>query len=464
MAEELAAVVLAAGQGKRMKSELPKVLHRLAGRSMIRYVIDVVLSVAPARIVVVTGHGGQAVRDEIGPAVEYVEQREQLGTGHAILQTKDLLGEHRGGVLVLYGDMPLLTQEEVASVLRAYRDGLGDAVILTCELDDPTGYGRVIRNGDGTVARIVEEADATDDIASIREVNVGVYCFRAPKLFESLGKISPGNAQGEYYLTDVLAEIVGGGGKVAAVRATSPLNVMGINNRADLARADAVVRGRIVERLMADGVSFIDPSGSYIDWGVEVGQDTLILPGTFLEGKTIIEEGVVIGPFARVIDSIVRKGARLSYCVISESEVGRGVSIGPFTHLRPGCRIEDGCKIGNFAEIKGSRVGAGSKVPHHCYIGDSDVGSDVNIGAGAVTVNYDGQKKHRTLIGDGAFIGCNSNLIAPVEIGEFGYIAAGSTISKDVPPESLAVARAKQMNREGWARSRLRRGKGSSGT
>lgn len=456
LADELVAIILAAGQGKRMRSELPKVLHRVAGRPMIQYVIDLVRGMGFRRVIVVTGHRGQEVRAEIGPVADFVEQTEQLGTAHAVLQTRILLGEHQGGVVVLYGDMPLLTEVDVIPLIRAFRDGLGDAVMLTCELDDPTGYGRVVRGRDGTVLGVVEDSDAVGETKSVREVNAGVYCFNASQLFRFLEKVSPRNVQGEYYLTDVLELMARAGGKLTAIKASNPVNVMGVNSRLDLARADAIVRGRIIERLMGEGVGFVDPNSSYIDWGVEVGSDTLILPGTFLEGKTIVEENVVVGPFARITNSIIRKGARLSYCVITDSEVGCGASVGPFTHLRPGCTIGDGCKIGNFAEIKGSTVGPGSKIPHHCYVGDSEVGSMVNIGAGAVTVNYDGIKKHRTRIGDRAFIGCNANLIAPVQIGEFGYIAAGSTISKDVPRESLGVARAKQKNREGWVKSRLK--------
>lgn len=420
------------------------------------HVVRTVRAAGVPRVVVVVGYQAEEVKACLGTAVEYVTQHEQLGTGHAVLVTREVLADFAGDVLVLYGDTPLITPETLVALVGAHQAQEAAATVLTAELENPTGYGRILRDPQGQLAGIVEEADASDAERAIREVNTGLYCFSAPALFPALERLSPGNRQGEYYLPDVIKVFLGLGRRVAAVRAPDPLAVLGVNTRRQLAEVQSRLRWRILEALMDDGVTVMDPATTFVDWGVRIGRDTVLHPFTVVEGRSEVGAGCVIGPGAHLIDARLHDGVQVRHSVVAQSELEEGVTVGPFSHVRPGSRLARGARVGNFAEIKNSSLGAGSKVPHHSYVGDTTMGAGVNFGAGAVVVNYDGRHKHRTRIGDRAFIGCNANLVAPVEVGEGAFVAAGSTVTRDVPAEALGIARARQENKPGWARRRAR--------
>ncbi|MDN5292919.1 MAG: bifunctional UDP-N-acetylglucosamine pyrophosphorylase / glucosamine-phosphate N-acetyltransferase [Eubacteriales bacterium] len=444
------AIILAAGKGTRMKSETAKVLHRVAGRPMIEHVIAAVRQAGVAKIVIVVGHQGEEVCRYLGDEYTYVWQREQLGTGHAVMQTeKELMGSS-GPVLILCGDTPLLRGETLRELLTVHQREGNDLTLLTAWLDDPTGYGRIVRR-EGQVEAIIEEKDADAETKKIKEINAGVYCFDREKLFAALKEISPANAQGEYYLTDTLQIFARRGWKRGAVQVADPVEITGVNDRVQLARVGAILRERINTELMLSGVTIIDPATTYIEAGVKVGRDTIIYPQTYLEAGTEIGERCVIGPFTRIAQSVVGNDCTILASFVVESKIGNGVNVGPYAYLRPGTEVADGVRIGDFVEIKKSRIGTGSKVPHLSYIGDTTIGVGVNIGAGTITCNYDGVNKWPTIIGDGAFIGSNTNLVAPVEVGEGAVVAAGSTITKKVPPGALAVARERQYNIANWA-------------
>ena len=443
-------VILAAGKGTRMKSKLPKVLHRAAGKAMLQHVIDAADAAGARRNIVVTGFGGAIVRDAIGDSVEYVEQREQLGTGHAVLQTKELLGGERGTIMVLCGDTPLLTAELLARFHEEHVHAGAKATVLTAMMPNAKGYGRIIRRASGEVLKIVEHKDATEEERKIHEVNAGIYCFDAPALFSALAKVTNDNAQGEYYLPDVLSILYDAGEKIWAVVADNYESTLGINSRSQLAVAERILRRRKVEELMADGVTVIDPETTFVDSEVRVGMDTIIYPFTFLEGETIVGEDCCIGPHVRFCNMGIGDGVKAHYVYAHDAVVDGGVDLGQFTHIRPDTHLGEGVKLGNFVEVKNSEIGAGSKLPHLSYIGDCDMGENVNMGCGTITVNYDGKNKFRTVIGDDAFVGCNSNLVAPVTLGADAYVAAGSTITRDVPGGTLAVARARQKEIKGW--------------
>lgn len=445
----LETLILAAGKGTRMKSKLPKVLHKVGGKPMLQHVIDAAKKAGSSREVVVIGAGAELVAKTIQD-VEFVLQAEQLGTGHAVLSAKKNFAESTGNVLILCGDTPLLTAELLQEFTAAHDASTCAATVLTAKMPDATGYGRIIRDTDGTFQKIVEEKDADDLEKKIKEVNAGVYCFDVKKLFDALDKVTNDNAQGEYYLPDVLTILKGAGETVGVFTAPYCVETLGINTRAQLAAADRALRMRKEQALMEAGVTIVDPNTTFIDVDVQIGQDTIIKPNTYIEGKTIIGEDCVIGPDIRFTDMIVgnKVTAQFSYC--HEAEICDGVTLGPYVHIRPGTTIGKNVKVGNFVEVKNSNVGEGSKLPHLQYIGDTDMGSGVNVGCGTVTCNYDGKKKHRTTIEDNAFVGCNTNLVAPVTVGEGAYIAAGSTITKDVPKDNLAVARARQTNIDVW--------------
>ena len=443
-------VILAAGKGTRMKSKLPKVLHRAAGKAMLQHVIDAADAAGARRNIVVTGFGSNIVRDAIGDSVEYVEQHEQLGTGHAVLQTKDLLAGERGTIMVLCGDTPLLTAELLARFHEEHVHAGAKATVLTAIMPNAKGYGRVIRRDSGEVLKIVEHKDATEAEREICEVNAGIYCFDAQALFSALAKVTNDNAQGEYYLPDVLSILRDEGEKIWAVVADNYESTLGINSRNQLAVAERILRRRKAEELMADGVTIIDPQTTFIDAEVRVGMDTVIYPFTFLEGVTVIGEDCCIGPHVRFQNMAVGDDVKAHYVYAHDADVESGTDLGQFNHIRPDSHIGAGVKIGNFVEVKNSEIGAGSKLPHLSYIGDCDMGVDVNMGCGTITVNYDGKNKFRTVIGDRAFVGCNSNLVAPITVGENSYVAAGSTITRDVPEGALSVARARQKEIEGW--------------
>lgn len=424
---------------------------------MLGYVLGAAARLGVERPLVVVGHGSELVEEEIGPGVEYVHQTEQKGTGHAVLMARDRLTGLTGDLLVLYGDTPLLRAETLAGFVRFHEREQPACSVLTAILPDPTGYGRIVREPEtGAVLRIVEEKDASPVERTYREINTGIYCFALPMLLAVLEKLKPANAQGEYYLTDAVALIREAGGKVAALATGDPEEVQGVNSREQLAQVEAVVRREKNRTLMASGVSILDPASTFVDAEVEVGRDTVLLPFTWLEGRTRVGEECTVGPQVRLKDSELGDRVEVQFSVTDQARVEDDVHLGPFAYLRPGAHLEAGAKVGDFVEIKNSRVGAGSKVPHHSYIGDAEIGSGVNIGAGTITCNYDGVCKHRTVIGDDCFIGANSNLVAPVKIGEGAYVASGSTITADVPPGALGVARGRQRNVEEWATRRRR--------
>ena len=451
---DLTTVILAAGKGTRMKSSLPKVLHKAGGKAMLAHVLTAAKEAGARRNIVVVGFGGEAVEAALKGEAEFVTQAEQLGTGHAVLQAEPLLGGTQGTVLVLCGDTPLLTGKLLEKLVREHAAAGAKATVLTAVMPDATGYGRVLRSADGMVERIVEHKDATAEERAVREVNSGIYCFEAPDLFAALHEVGNDNAQGEYYLPDVLEILKKKGEKIFAVAADDYEETLGVNSRAQLAASEKILRRRKNEALMADGVTLMDPDTTYVDADVRVGRDTVLYPGTWLEGATVVGEGCEIGPSARFQDVKVGAHVTAHFCYAHECEIADGVTLGPYVHIRPATKLAAGVKIGNFVEVKNSVVGEGTKLPHLSYIGDADIGAGVNMGCGTITVNYDGKKKFRTEVGDNAFVGCNSNLVAPVRVGAGAYIGAGSTITKEVPEGDLAIARAHQKNITGWADKR----------
>jgi len=455
--QKITAVILAAGEGKRMKSTLPKVLHPICGRPLIRHVLTAVEELC-TKVIVVVGHGADAVRAELGASVSYCLQEQQLGTGHAVMQAAPLLPP-AGPVFVLCGDTPLLTAEVLRSLQAEHLLRGAAATVLTACLPQAAGYGRIVRDAVGALSRIVEDRDATVEERSINEINTGVYLFEAAALHRALPSLQNDNAQAEYYLTDVLQILLRQAMPVAACQVADWRMTLGINDRAQLAAAEESLRARINERLMLAGVTIKDPAAVYIDAGVQVGRDTQLLPGTMLLGHTSVGEGCVIGPHTEIRDSVLGEGVTVRHSVVSGSILEDGVYVGPFAHLRPETRLRSGVRVGDFVEIKKADIGTGSKVPHLSYVGDAELGRDVNLGAGTIVVNYDGSRKHVTRIGDGAFVGCNSNLVAPLTIGEGAFVAAGSTVTQDVPANALAVARARQVNKEKMAGRLLKKEK-----
>lgn len=441
----LAAVVLAAGLGKRFRSQVPKVLHQAAGHPLVYYVMKALRSVdgLDKTIVVVGPRADQvtkAVRD-VAPVAVFVDQREQLGTAHAVLCCRPHLEDFEGDVIVLPGDTPLLTSRSVERLVDEHRRSGADATLLTTELADPTGYGRIVRRPDGSFEKIIEEADADEDQRTIREVSTGVWCFRARPLFRALGQVGRDNVQGEYYLPDAAWYLAAEGGMMYTVEADDPREVMGVNDRGQLAEAAREIRIRVIEKLSASGVTFEDPATTYIDEGVEIGSDTVIRPSTYLEGGTKIGSGCSIGPVTRIVESAVGDRSEVTFSVVRESAIGSDCSIGPYANIRPGTQLADGAKAGAFVEIKASRVGEGSKVPHLSYVGDADIGANVNLGAGTITANYDCETevKSKTVVGDDACIGSDTILIAPVEVGRGGVTAAGAVVTKDVGEEEVVA-------------------------
>ncbi|MBM7855204.1 bifunctional UDP-N-acetylglucosamine pyrophosphorylase/glucosamine-1-phosphate N-acetyltransferase [Desulfohalotomaculum tongense] len=448
----LAAVILAAGKGTRMKSKLPKVLHQVGGKPMLGHVLDAVVKAGAEKTVVVAGYGAEQVESFVGNRAQVVYQEQQLGTAHALMQAAGILESFPGHILVVCGDTPLITPETLSQLVKCHADNQASATVLTTVMQDPTGYGRVIRDEQGRVDRIVEQKDGTPEELAVQEINTGFYCFAVPGLFDALKQISSDNAQGEYYLPDIIKIYNRQNKVVAASLCNDPREVMGVNNRQQLAAAEKELRARVLNRLMNDGVTVIDPAATYVDSTVTIEPDTVLYPGTILEGDVKIAGGCYVGPNTRIVSSIIGPGCRVQYSVVMDSEIGPGCTIGPFAYIRPECKLGSGVKIGDFVEVKKSEIGNNSKVPHLSYIGDSIIGKDVNVGAGTITCNYDGKKKHRTEINDGAFIGSNTNLVAPVKVGAGAVIAAGSTITKDVPRGALGVARGRQINKENWVK------------
>ncbi|MDG5473829.1 bifunctional UDP-N-acetylglucosamine diphosphorylase/glucosamine-1-phosphate N-acetyltransferase GlmU [Jeotgalibacillus sp. ET6] len=445
------AVILAAGQGTRMKSKLYKVLHPVCGKPMVEHVLEQVQHANMNEIVTVVGHGAELVQAQLGDRSEFVLQAEQLGTAHAVMQAKDRLQNKDGITLVVCGDTPLITAETMSSLIQHHEEQQAKATILTAHQEKPDGYGRIIRDENGLVKRIVEHKDANESERSVKEVNTGTYCFDNRALFKALENVSNDNVQGEYYLPDVIEILQTEGETIGAFQTAEASETLGVNDRVALSQAEGLMRARINEKHMRSGVSIIDPGNTYISNEAVIGRDTVIYPGTVILGETTIGEDCVVGPGSEFKDSSIGDRTSIKQSVVHDSAVGSDVTIGPFAHIRPQSSIGDEVKIGNFVEIKKASFGKASKASHLSYIGDAEVGSDVNIGCGSITVNYDGKKKHLTTIEDNVFVGCNSNLVAPVKIGKGAYVAAGSTITKDVPGEALSIARARQENKEGYA-------------
>lgn len=449
-------IVLAAGQGTRMKSKLYKVLHPVCGKPMVRHVIDELKQIGADQIITVVGHGADEVKNELKDDSEFVLQEQQLGTAHAVMQARDLLQDKEGLTLVVCGDTPLLKADTIKAMIDYHINNHSKATILTAVAEDPTGYGRVIRNEQGYVEKIVEHKDASDEEKAVKEINAGTYCFDNASLFHALQKVTNNNAQNEYYLPDVIGILKDAGQTVTAFTTNDFTEIFGINDRVALAQAGKIMQQRINEKHMRNGVTIIDPEQTYIDASVVIGQDTVIYPGTMVKGSTVIGTDCIIGPNSEILNCDIGNRTSIRQSVTHDSKIGSDVQIGPFAHIRPQSLIHDEVRIGNFVEIKKTEFGRKSKASHLSYIGDANVGSNVNIGCGSITVNYDGVNKFKTIIKDGAFIGCNSNLVAPVEIGEGAYVAAGSTITDNVPGDSLSIARARQVNKENYVKNRMK--------
>lgn len=454
--KKLAAIILAAGKGTRMKSAIPKVLHPVSGQPMLAYPVNVLKGLKSEKVAVVVGHGAEAVRSAFGASgVSFVLQKEQLGTGHAVMCAMKGLKGFKGDVLILSGDVPLITAETVKGLMKLHRAGGGKKPVLslvTMLLDDPRGYGRIVRDEHGSVVRIVEEKDCSAPQKGINEVNSGVYLADADFLRDNIKKLGNRNAQGEYYLPDLVELAAGAGRKVKALTHLNPNEVMGINNRVELAKANRLMRLRKAEELMYSGVTVMDPETAYIDSTVRIGADTTIYPGVHITGDTVIGSGCVVEEGSRITGSVVGDSTTIkSHSIIEDSVLGREVVVGPFARLRPGNSISDRVRIGNFVEVKKTSIGKGSKANHLSYIGDSVIGSGVNIGAGTITCNYDGYANHTTVIEDGAFIGSDTQLVAPVTVGKGAYVGSGTTVTRDVPAGSLVITRAGEKVVAGWA-------------
>ncbi|MCI9261864.1 bifunctional UDP-N-acetylglucosamine diphosphorylase/glucosamine-1-phosphate N-acetyltransferase GlmU [uncultured Adlercreutzia sp.] len=447
---ETAAIILAAGAGTRMKSKKPKVVHEVLGRPLVRWVVEAAKEAGADKVVAVVGHQ----REQVIPLVEddslVAVQQQQRGTADAVLAAKEALGDLDGAVVVLSGDSPLIRPETIAEMVALREEHQAAVVVLTMELANPFGYGRIVRDGAGEVERIVEQKDATVEEAAITECNSGFYCFDAQALFDALAQVDSNNAQGEFYLTDVLGIARAAGRPVLAYKTNDAEQCLGVNSRGQLAEATKVMQRRINERHMAAGVTMMDPSTVWIGPDVTIEPDVELLPNVMLMGTTAIGEDSVVGPNSRLTDTKVGKGCVIDETVAVEAQIDDGATCGPRAYLRPAAHLCEGAKAGTHVEIKKSTIGKGSKVPHLSYIGDTTMGEGVNIGAGSITCNYDGANKWPTVIGDGAFIGSDTMMVAPVTIGEGALVGAGSTITKDVAPGALALGRAKQQQVEGW--------------
>jgi len=451
---DTAVIIMAAGRGKRMKSSLPKVLHNLAGKPIINYVLDTVDQLDAKRKILIVGYKSDKIRELIGDKIEYVEQKEQLGTAHAVLQTEILLSDFKGDVLIISGDVPFLTLKTLRNLLKYHQTNNFSCTSVSTISKNPKGYGRIIRDKKGEIRGIIEEVDLSTDKKKITEINSGIYCFKKDKLFQTLNKVTPDNKQGEYYLTDTIKILLKEGLTVGNIIAQDYSEILGINNRLDLTDASQKVYQKTLQGLMLQGVTIIDLSSTFIEQGIKIGQDSIIYPFTIIEKDSKIGENCVIGPNSHLINSRIGKGVKVWASIIESSTVKEGANIGPYAHLRPGTIVKKGAKIGNFVELKKTVMGEDSKASHLTYLGDATVGKRVNIGAGTITCNYDGEKKHKTIIEDGVFIGSNNSLVAPVKLGKDSYTGAGSTITEDIPAGNLAIARSRQTNISGWRKKK----------
>jgi bifunctional UDP-N-acetylglucosamine pyrophosphorylase/glucosamine-1-phosphate N-acetyltransferase len=465
MASRLTVVILAAGLGTRMKSRKAKVLHRAGGKALVEHVVDTALELTPAeRVFVVVGHQADEVRRAIAtPGVRFIEQKEQKGTGHAVMVGREALAGLDGYLMILYGDSPLLRAETLRRLIDQATSSKGAGVLMSATMDDPTGYGRVIRSADGRVWQVVEQKAGTPEQLAIRESNMGIYCYRAELFWKHVGEIRTDNPAGEYYLTDMVEIFNRAGSFVEAMRIEDAREALGINTRLELADADRLLRERKTRELMLAGVTIEKPETVTIDAGVTIGMDTVVEAFAQIRGKTTIGENCRIGSCSVIEDSEIGDEVAIGpFTVVGTSKLERGVSAGPFARLRMENHVGAGAHIGNFVELKKTRMGAGAKAGHLAYLGDSEIGGEVNIGAGTITCNYDGFRKHPTRIGKGAFVGSNSTLVAPIEVGEGAYIAAGSVITDPVPNEALGLGRSRQVVKEEWAKKRRARAKGSA--
>jgi len=444
------AVILAAGEGKRMKSKKAKVVHEILGIPLVEWVYRSVKNAGIDDVVVVVGHKAEQVKEKMGDKVLYAFQEKQMGTGHALMQAQEYLNDKDGYVVVLYGDTPLISSQTISNTINYHKESANSATIITAELDNPDGYGRIVRSGDGSVKKIVEHKDASSDERNIKEINSGIYCFNIKDLTKALNELDNNNSQGEYYLTDTIEILINKGKKVGAIKVRDNNEILGINDRVQLAEAGRIIRDRIIRRHMENGVTIIDPDSTYIDEDVEIGIDTVIYPSTIIEGKTKIGEDCIIGPGSRLVSAQISDRVEIKNSVVLESSIDDDTKVGPFAYIRPGSTIGKKVKIGDFVEVKKSVIGDKTKISHLTYVGDAEIGKNVNLGCGVVVVNYDGQKKNKTIVGDNAFVGCNVNLISPVEVKSNAYVAAGSTITDEVPENSLAIARSRQVIKEDW--------------
>ncbi len=461
---KIAVVILAAGKGTRMKSSLPKVLFPICGRPMIDYVLDTAVAVEPKAIVVVVGHKGEQVSDSIisGWAkandmienVRFAWQKQMKGTGHAVMCAQSHLSSDCDNVLILCGDTPLITGDMLQKLTLNHISSNADLSLVTSLVDEPGDYGRIRRDKTGNIKGIVEANDLLPPDMNIREINAGIYIAKKRTLDALLSKLDDKNAKQEFYLTDIVRKGVEAGCTVSTLLWKNATTIQGVNDRYALTFAESYLRQTILRGLCLSGVTVRDIENTYIDYGVQVGFDTIINPGTLLTGQTNVGSGCIIGPNSHIVSSVIGDRCEIQFSVVENSKIGNNVKVGPFAHIRPDTIIDANVSVGNYAEIKNSIIGYGSKISHHSYIGDSLIGREVNVGAGTVTVNYDGTRKHKTVVEDNAFIGCNANLIAPVKIGRESYVAAGSTVTEDIPAGALGIARSRQVNKKGWVANR----------
>lgn len=444
-------LVLAAGEGTRMKSDTAKVLHKAAGLPMIEWVCRALKGAGIDKITVICGKAIDEIKNLLGRSADYVYQDQRFGSGHAVMCAKGAVENNKGYTVIIAGDMPALKSDTIKKMIETAEENDYDCMLLTAVLGDPFGYGRIVKDPNtNAVLKITEEKDADDSVKMINEVNASCYCVKTDVLLKCLDKLEPKNAQGEYYLTDIIELINGDGGKVGAYCCDDPNECLGVNDRIQLAYMSKILRRRINEEHMKNGVEFIDPESAYIDPDTAIGRDTVIYPGVTLENGCRIGERVNLYPGSRISNSKIGDETNVQNSVVLDTEIGSNSTIGPNAYLRPGTKIGDGCRVGDFVEVKNSSIGDGTKVSHLTYIGDSDLGSGINIGCGVVFVNYDGKKKYRSKIGDNVFIGCNSNIISPIDIGDNSYIAAATTITEDVPNDSFVIGRSRQINKTDW--------------